>query len=211
MIKASLYNIKAESLGDIKLPSNYFEAKISDDLIHQAIRVFLNNQRKANAKSLGRGEVSGTTKKMWAQKGTGRARHGSAKAPIFVGGGKAHGPRGVQNYTLKMTKSMRQSALRSILSKFAQEKSIIVIDKFSDLTPKTKEGLKLITGLKAQNKVLSESRKIGIITAGSPTVKRVYRNLKKVNLLNVTTLNTYDLTNQDCLIISKKALLSLEK
>jgi len=211
MIKTSLFNTKAENIGEIKLPSAYFEAKISKSLINQAIRIFLNNQRKAKAKTKGRGEVSGTTKKMWAQKGTGRARHGSAKAPIFVGGGIAHGPRGLQNYTLKMNKKTRQVALRSMLTTFAQAKAILVIDKFSDLKPKTKNGLQLITGLETKNEVLSKSRKIGIITSGSDIVKRAYHNLKKVNLLNVKTINTYDLSNQDFLIISKKALLSLEK
>jgi large subunit ribosomal protein L4 len=207
MIKVKVFDTTAKETGEYKLPAEFFEAKINPDLIRQAVYVHLNNQRKSHAKTKGRGEVEGTNQKMWAQKGTGRARHSTAKAPIFVGGGRAHGPRGDQNFSLKMTKKMRQAAIRSALSLFADKKSIIIIDKISQLSPKTKEAVKLITGLKSQNKVLSEGRKIGIITSSSNAkTKRAFGNLPKVKLLNLNSLNCYDLTKQDFILFTKKAV-----
>jgi len=207
MIKVKVFDTTSKEIGEYKLPAQIFEAKINQDLIRQAVYVHLNNQRKSHAKTKGRGEVAGTTQKMWAQKGTGRARHSTAKAPIFVGGGRAHGPRGTQNYSLKMTKKMRQAAIRSALSLFADKKSIIIIEKISSLPPKTKEAVKLITGLKSQNKVLSEGRKIGIITSRSnEKTKRAFGNLPKVNLFNLNSLNCYDLTKQDFILFTKKAI-----
>lgn len=206
-MKAQIYNIKAEKIGEATLPKATFEAKISETLIAQSIRVYLANQRSSFAKAKSRGQVNGTTKKVWAQKGTGRARHGSKKAPIFVGGGSAMGPDGNQNYNLNISKKMKQVALNSILTKFAKDNRIIIIDTFTELTPKTKEGIKLITGLKAGNEVLSKSSKVGIITTQTvSSVKRAFGNLKSVNLLNLKSLNVYTLSNQNFLILSQKAI-----
>jgi len=206
-MKAQIYNIKAEKIGEATLPKSTFDAKVSETLIAQSIRVYLANQRSSFAKAKSRGQVNGTTKKVWAQKGTGRARHGSKKAPIFVGGGSAMGPDGNQNYNLNISKKMKQVALNSILTKFAKDNRIIIIDTFTELTPKTKEGIKLITGLKAGNEVLSKSSKVGIITTQTvSSVKRAFGNLKSVNLLNLKSLNVYTLSNQNFLILSQKAL-----
>lgn len=212
MIKVQVFDTNTKETGQLKLPAEFFEAKINQDLIRQAIYVYLSNQRKSHAKTKGRGEVAGTTQKMWAQKGTGRARHSTAKAPIFVGGGRAHGPRGDQSFSLKMTKKMRQAAIKSTLSLFANKKSILIIDKISSLPPKTKAAVKLITGLKSQNKVLSEGRKIGIITSRSNAqTKRAFGNLPKISLMNLNSLNCYDLTNQDFILFTKKAIEFLSK
>jgi len=206
-MKAQIYNIKAEKIGEATLPKGTFDAKVSETLIAQSIRVYLANERSSFAKAKSRGQVNGTTKKVWAQKGTGRARHGSKKAPIFVGGGSAMGPDGNQNYNLNISKKMKQVALNSILTKFAKDNRIIIIDTFTELTPKTKEGIKLITGLKAGNEVLSKSSKVGIITTQTvSSVKRAFGNLKSVNLLNLKSLNVYTLSNQNFLILSQKAL-----
>ena len=206
-MKAQIYNIKAEKIGEATLPKSTFDAKVSETLIAQSIRVYLANQRSSFAKAKSRSFINGTTKKVWAQKGTGRARHGSKKAPTFVGGGSAMGPDGNQNYTLNLSKKMKQVALNSILTKFARDNRILIIDSFTELTPKTKEGIKLITGLKAANKVLSESQKIGIITTKSlSNVKRAFSNIQKTNLLSTKSLNVYDLLNQNFLILSQKTI-----
>jgi len=210
-MKAQIYNLKAEKVGEISLPKNTFEASISPKLIAQSIRVFLANQRSSFAKTKTRSEVAGTRKKVWAQKGTGNARHGNRTAPIFVGGGRALGPDGKQNYSLNISKKMKKIATNSLLSQFAKEKKILVIDKFSSLSPKTKDGIKLIAGLKANNEVLSKSRKIGIITTNTVTpVKRAFGNLKDINLLSLKSLNIYDLSKQNCLIFSQKAIEKLK-
>ena len=211
-MKAKIYNIKAESIGEATLPKEVFEAKVSEKLITLAIRVYLANQRSAFAKAKTRSDVAGTRQKVWAQKGTGRARHGNKTAPIFVGGGAALGPDGMQNYKLNLSKKMKVVALNSVLTKFAQDKKIIIIDSFKELTPKTKEGIKLLTGLKASDEVLSKSSKVGIITNETlPNVKRAFGNLPKTNLLSLKSLNVYDLSNQNFLIFSQDTLDSLTK
>jgi len=211
-MKAQIYNIKAEKVGEATLPKEVFDIKVSEKLISQAIRVYLANQRSSFAKAKTRSEVAGTRQKVWAQKGTGRARHGNRTAPIFVGGGSAMGPDGMQNYTLKISKKMKVVAINSVLTKFAQDKKIIVIDSFKELTPKTKEGIKLLTGLRTSNEVLSKSSKVGIITTETlENVKRAFGNLPKTNLLSLKSLNVYDLSNQNFLIFSQDTLDSFTK
>jgi len=206
-MKAQIYNIKAEKVGDITLPKEVFSNPVSDYLIAQAIRVTLANRRSSYAKTKTRSEVAGTRKKVWAQKGTGNARHGNRTAPIFVGGGIALGPDGNQNYSLGISKTMRRRAIRGLLTKFAEDKKILVIDNFSQLDPKTKSGVKLITGLKGADEVLSKSRKIGVITTKTVTpVKRAFGNLKDINLLSLKSLDIYSLSKQNYLIISQKAV-----
>ncbi len=211
-MKVKVYDINAKEIDQITLPSSIFSAKISNDLITKSVRAYLGNQRKAQAKAKNRAEVSGTTKKIWAQKGTGRARHGSTKAPIFVGGGVAHGPRGLQNYKIKLNKKEKTLAVKSILSKFAANKGIIVVDGINKIQPKTKIAQKLITNLKEGNKDLGKSKNIALITTETLiNVKRAFGNLPEVNLLNLKSLNTYKLSRQNYLIFSKKAVKGLEK
>jgi len=209
-MKVKLFDTSAKQIGQIALPATVFKAKISPRLMAQSIRVYLSNQRKARAKSKNRSEIRGTTKKMWAQKGTGRARHGSAKAPIFVGGGVAHGPRGDQNYRLKLNKKMRKQALNSVLSQFAEEKRIIAIEKFSALPPKTNQAVKFISQLKKTIPVLDKSKKLAIITANPVSnVKRAFSNLPYTSLMNLSSLSVYQLAKQNYLIFSKKAIKNL--
>jgi large subunit ribosomal protein L4 len=210
-MKSQLYNLKSEKIGEVALPKNVFEVKVSDTLISQAIRVTLANRRSSFAKTKTRSEVAGTRKKVWSQKGTGNARHGNRTAPIFVGGGIALGPDGQQNYSLKISKNMKKKALYALLSKFAAGKKILVVDNFSHLEPKTKSGVKLVAGLKSQDEVLSKSRKIGIITSKNVTsVKRSFNNIKDVSLFSLNSLNIYDLSKQNYLIFSHKAITQLK-
>jgi len=211
-MKASLYNLQAEKIKDITLSKDIFEAKINEKLIAQAIKIYLHNQRSAHAIAKHRGEVAGTTKKMYAQKGTGRARHSTAKAPQFVGGGSAHGPRGNQKSPFRFSQKLRQAALKSVLSKFAQNKSILIIDKLSPIESKTKAGCAFMEKLGKQNELLANSRKIGIITSRSfDSVKRAFRNIPNINLISVKSLNTYDLSRQNYLMFTASALKKLTK
>jgi len=211
-MKIKLFDLKAQAQGEISLPSSVFETKVSSSLVAQAIRVYRHNQRKARAKAKSRSEIRGTTQKMWAQKGTGRARHGSAKAPIFVGGGVAQGPSGKQNYKLKLSKTMRRKALHSLLSQFALKKNILSVDKLSSLTPKTKTAATLIKNLKQKDENLAKSKKIAIITSVSQAkVKRAFSNLPFVTLLNLNSLSVYALSRQNFLIFSPKAIKLLSK
>lgn len=211
-MKAELFNLQAEKIGEVTLPKAIFESEHPDSLIAQAVRVYLSNQRTSHAKVKDRGEVAGTTKKMWAQKGTGRARHSSAKAPQFVGGGSAHGPQGNQNYDLKLTKKMKKAAISAILTKFAQKKAIIAIDKIGDIEPKTKVAWNFIDKMENASKLVAESKKIGIITTKPVTnVKRAFGNIPGFSLLSLSSLNVYNLSNLNCLIFTQKAIESLAK
>ncbi len=210
-MKAPIYNLKAEKIGDFNLPKSVFDIKVNDDLIARSIRSQLTNQRNAHAKVKERGEVAGTTKKIWAQKGTGRARHGSAKAGIFVGGGSVHGPQGNQKFTVKLNQKSKKIALNSLLTKFAQESKILIIDDFKELTPKTKQAWNFIDQLEKSNQVLAKSKKIGIITAETlPNVTRAFRNIPGCSLLSLKSLNTLGLANQNILIFSQKAIESIK-
>jgi large subunit ribosomal protein L4 len=206
-MKASLYNLQAEKIKDITLPKDIFEAKINEKLIAQAIKIFLHNQRAAHAIAKHRGEVAGTTKKMYAQKGT-----GTAKAPQFVGGGSAHGPCGDQKSPMHFSQKLRQAALKAVLSKFAENKAILVIDQLSKIDPKTKAAFTFIEKLEKQNESLANSRKIGIITSRSlDSVKRAFGNIPEINLLSAKSLNTYDLSRQNYLMFTAAALKQLSK
>jgi large subunit ribosomal protein L4 len=210
-MKTSLFNIQGEIIGQITLPSKTFDVKVSPTIIAQSIRVYLANQRKSHAKAKDRGDVSGTTKKMWSQKGTGRARHGSAKAGIFVGGGSAHGPQGNQNYKLKLSKKMKTAALKAVFTQFATNKCIIVVDKLSTLEPKTKIAQSFIDKIEKQSELLAKSKKIGIISSKSlVNVNRAFGNIPGFSLMSLSSLNTYNLSNQNILIFTKKAIESLK-
>jgi len=211
-MKADLYNIEGTKTGTINLPPALFEAKINDKLLAQAIRVAQSNMRSAHAKAKHRGDVAGTTKKMYAQKGTGNARHSTAKAPQFVGGGSAHGPRGNQNYKLKLTKSMKIAAIKTIYSKFAKNKAIIAIDTLSKISPKTKAAWTLVDILEKQNDQLHGAKRIGlVISKPSLTIKRAFGNIPGINLLSLSSLNPYNLSCQNFLIFSKKSINKLSQ
>jgi large subunit ribosomal protein L4 len=210
-MKTQIYNIKAEQVGELTLPKKTFDSKASDSLIAQSIRVILANKRSSYAKTKTRSDVAGTRKKVWAQKGTGNARHGNRTAPIFVGGGSALGPDGKQNYSLKISKSMKRKSLFGLLTKFAKDNKILVIDDFSKMDTKTKTAIKLITGLKGHDKVLSKSRRIGIITDETIIpVRRAFGNLKDISLFSLKSLNIYDLSKQNYLIFNQKAITQLK-
>lgn len=209
--KAPIYNLKAEKVGEFTLPKAIFDVKVSNDLIAKSVRAYLANRRSAFAKVKERGDVAGTTKKMYAQKGTGRARHSTAKAGIFVGGGSVHGPQGNQKFTLKINNKTKKAALNSILSKFAQENRIIIIDEFKDLEAKTKAANNFINLLSKENQDLEKSKKIGIITAkGNSNVIRSFRNLKQSNLIPLNSLSVFDLSKQNFLIFSQNAIETLK-
>lgn len=210
MTKAPLYNIQAEKIGEVNLSQKVFGVDPNHQLLHQSLHSYLGNQRTAHAKTKHRGEVAGTTKKMWSQKGTGRARHGSAKAPIFVGGGSAHGPRGDRNFKTQLSRRQRTLALYSILSRFAASKSIIAIDRINTLTPKTKSAWHLIDLLEKNNQQLAQSPSIGIVVnRQSLVLKRAFGNIPGFTLISLKSVNPYLLASQDFLIFSHLSLKSL--
>ena len=146
-MEAIIYNQKGAEAGKIKLPEKVFKAKWRADLVHQVVEGMRSNKRAGTADTKDRGEVRGGGKKPWKQKGTGRARHGSTRSPIWVGGGVTHGPLAEKNYKRKITKSMRAQALFSVLSKKYKDGEIIFVDSLEMKEMKTKDAILVVKAL----------------------------------------------------------------
>lgn len=191
-----------KSTGKLKLPDEIFAVKANPKLLAQAVRVYLANQRQGTAKVKKRGEVRGSGRKIWRQKGTGRARHGDRYAPIFVGGGIAHGPTGKQQYKLSLSKKMRRKALFAALTKKREEKQLIVIEGLEKLKPKTKLMNEVLKKLTSE----SSGRISIILSENSDSVIRGVRNIQKVKLLPARKLNAYQVLNDGTIILMKDAV-----
>jgi len=209
MVQTIVYNTKAEKISSLSLPDKIFKLKINKVLIAQAVRVYLSNQRQAPAKAKTRGEVKGSGKKIYRQKGTGRARHGDRKAPIFVKGGKAHGPTGQQNYKLKMSKKMRKTALFSALSSKLESKQLIIIDGLEKIQPKTKEMVKIIKNVNQkifQSKLKKNGKIVMVLPKAMENIVRSGSNIKGLSLAYADLLNTYKVLDNQILILMKSSI-----
>jgi len=205
MIKTNLYNTKGEKIGQISLPEEIFKTKTNPQLIAQAIRVYLANQVKARAKTKTRSEVSGSGKKIYRQKGTGRARHGDRYAPIFVGGGVAHGPRRQTVKRLKLSKRMKRMALFGALSQQLKEKNIVIVDGLKKIKPKTKNMVKVIKNLKLEGKILL------VLEDKIENIIRSARNIQNVEILQAPLLNTYQVLKANKLLLTKESVKKLKE
>lgn len=205
-LNAPMYDVKGAKSGTYPLPKEVFGAKINDALMAQAVRVYLANQRQGNAHTKSRGEIDLTTAKWFRQKGTGRARHGAKSAPIFVGGGVAHGPR-KHSFSLSLPKKMRRAAIISALSQKASEGDICVVSGFSKIEPKTKVMnqtlIKITEDKNNKNKIL-------FVTAGAskdlPNVFRAGKNIKNLDLMSANLINTYEILRHKNLLIMKESV-----
>src|SRR3990167_7074763 len=143
-MEAKIYNQKGKETRTISLPAKVFAAKWRADLVHQVVEGMRSNKRAGTADTKGRGEVRGGGKKPWKQKGTGRARHGSSRSPIWVGGGITHGPLSEKNYKRKISKKMRAQALFSVLSKKMKDNEILFVDSLLLSEAKTKKAVEIM-------------------------------------------------------------------
>lgn len=200
MPRVDVLATSGKKVSTISLPKEIFGVKVNEDLIAQAVRVYLANQRKAKAKTKRRGEVAGSGRKIWRQKGTGRARHGDRYAPIFVGGGVTHGPTGREVWKLKLSKKMRRQALFSALTSKLKEKDVIVVTGLEKLRPKTKEIGEVLQRL-------TQSKKATIILPKKiENIIRAARNIRGVNLTQANLLNIYEVLNGGTLIFAKDSI-----
>jgi len=206
MPKVDLLTLEGEKKGKFDLPKEIFAAKIKPVLVVQAVRVYLANQRRAKAKVKSRGEVRGSRRKIWRQKGTGRARHGDRYAPIFVGGGVAHGPTGQENYSLKLTRKMKRQALFSALTSKFKAGEIFVVKDLDKIKPKTKE----IAGV--LNKIsVGKSKTMLVLPGVLENVIRAAKNLSGVQLAQASLLNPYQVLNGGQLVFMPDGIRVLEK
>jgi len=205
-MEAKIYNQKGAEAGTIILSEKVFGAKMRADLVHQVVEGMRSNKRAGTADTKGRGEVRGGGKKPWKQKGTGRARHGSSRSPIWVGGGVTHGPLAEKNYKRKISKKMRAQALFSVLSKKFKDREIIFIDSLALKNIKTKSALEVIKNLaKASGfKPLASSKKPKVLTAvfgRNEKIEKSYRNLPQLDIIFLKNLNPLDVLNHKYLLI----------
>lgn len=198
-MKIDVVNMKGEKVHRIELPPAIFEAPIRADLMHQALVRQLANARLGTHKTKGRGEVSGGGRKPWKQKGTGRARQGSIRAPQWRGGGKVHTPV-PRDYTLNMPKKMRQAALRSALSAKAADAEIVVVDRLALSKPSTKE---MVTALRA---IAGTEDALVLLHEADENIELSARNLPEVKTLRANYLNLHDLFNYRKLVLPEDAL-----
>ena len=176
------------------------------ELVKLAYDAYLANSRSSHAKTLKRGEVRGGGKKPWRQKGTGRARFGSTRNPIWRHGGVAFGRTGNENFTKKLAKSSKLLAVRQALSMKNADKAVIVLDKDVKLTGKTKDAVKVLKDLKLEGKNV-----LAVAAEKTPEVLRSTNNLPNVKLVRATYLNVFDIMNADAIVFSEAALKATEK
>ena len=207
-MKAKIYNQKGTESGVIELPAKVFAAKWRADLVHQVVEGMRSNKRAGTADTKDRGEVRGGGRKPWKQKGTGRARHGSSRSPIWVGGGVTHGPLAEKNYKRKVSKKMRAQALFSVLSKKLKDGEIIFVDTLEMPKINTKIGVKTIDNLiKAGNfKNIQKSlaKKPKILTAlyeRNEKIEKSFRNISILDIVFLKNLNPLDVLNYQYLLI----------
>jgi large subunit ribosomal protein L4 len=205
-METTVYTRDGKVSRKIELPESIFGAKWNADLVHQVVLSMESNARAGTAHTKNRGEVSGTGKKPWKQKGTGRARHGSRRSPIWVGGGVAHGPRSDKDYSKTITKSMRRGALISLLSHKAEKGEIFFVESLDMKEPKTKEALEVLTKLGNATGVerLYNGRKPHALMAlpgSAKTEKKSFANLKSVVVDSVQDISVLDVINRKYLII----------
>lgn len=205
MAKAKLYNQAGEEAGEANLNPQIFGVAVKSVLVHQAIVAFLANRRTVVAHTKSKGEVRGGGKKPWRQKGTGRARHGSSRSPIWRGGGITFGPTSERNYAKKLNKKMRKKALFMVLSDKAAEHSVLALDKLEWKESKTKAAESLLKKMG-----LSDQKVLFVIEKMDKKIAGAFRNLPKADLIAAGSLNVYDALNNDKLIFTKDALKTLE-
>ena len=197
-------NLKNEEVGEVELSDAVFGAPLNEGLIHAAVRNFMANARQGTSATKTRGDVSGSGRKLWKQKGTGRARIASLRSPLWKGGGNVHGPQ-PRDWSYNMPKKMRQGALRSALSERVREGNLFVVDGWNLEQPKTKDFSQSLTKLGLAGKTLI------VDSLENDNLMLSARNLRHTKVVNSFGLNIYDLLYHDQLVLSRAAANELEQ
>ncbi|MBU0707811.1 50S ribosomal protein L4 [Patescibacteria group bacterium] len=205
MIKVKVIDQAGKEVGEEKLDPKIFEVPIKQDLVHQAVVAQQANTRQVIAHTKDRSEVRGGGRKPWRQKGTGRARHGSSRSPIWIGGGITFGPRNDRNFSKGINKKVKRQALLMGLSDRAKNGKITILDKLELTSPKTKAIAELLKNAKFNTGSLI------VIAKKNDAIKQSVRNIKKVNLLPANSLNILSILKHPRLLITKDSLAVLKK
>ncbi|WP_027365231.1 50S ribosomal protein L4 [Desulfotruncus alcoholivorax] len=204
MPKVAIYNINGDQVGEMDLKDEVFGMPVHQQALHDAVTMQLAGRRRGTHDTKTRAEVSGGGRKPWRQKGTGRARHGSIRSPIWRGGGIVFGPH-PRDYSFRIPRKVRRLAMKSALSSKVSNGNIIVLDELTINAPKTKEMVKILQNLKVDKKAL-------VVTAEqAEAVFKSARNIPGVKPLSVLGLNVYDLLAHNTLVITKDAVTKVEE
>ncbi len=204
-MKVAVIDINGKKTGrNVELSEAVFGIEPNDHAIYLDVKQHLANRRQGTHKAKERADITGSTRKIKKQKGTGTARAGSIKSPIFRGGGRAFGPR-PRSYSFKLNKGLKKLARLSALSIKAKEDSIVVIEKFDFETPKTKEFTNILKALEVENK-----KSLFVLDGSNNNVYLSSRNLKRASVVNTSELNTYTVLNANKVIISETCLEEIE-
>lgn len=204
-MKTKVYNLEGKETGQIELPERIFNVPANEDLIHQVVVAQMANSREAIADTKDRGEVSGGGKKPWKQKGTGRARHGSSRSPIWKGGGVVFGPTSDRNYSKRINKKMKAKALFMVLSEKLREEKILVLEDIKMEKPSTKDMIKMLERLSIKTKAL-----VAFGHRDDNAVKS-FGNISKVSLIASDSINVVDILKNDMFVVNKEGLKKIEE
>ena len=204
MPKVDVLSVDGKKVKELELNENVFGIEPNENIVHSAVVNYLATQRQGTQNSKTRAEVSGGGRKPWRQKGTGRARQGSIRAPQWIKGGIALGPR-PRSYSYKMNKKEKRLAIKSILSSKVAEKELVVLDKLELKEIKTANMVKVLNNVKAEGKTLI------LLPANNENVQKSARNIEGVKTLTVDTINAYDLVKYNNLVVTEDTVKKLEE
>lgn len=204
-MKTKVYNLEGKEAGEIELPERIFNVALNEDLVHQVVIAQMANARTVIADTKDRGEVSGGGKKPWKQKGTGRARHGSSRSPIWKGGGVTFGPTTDRNYSKRINKKMKVKALFMVLSEKLREEKILVLDETKMAKPSTKEMLKSLSKLSIKTKALMALGK------RDENILKSVCNITNISVIASDSINVVDLLKNDMFVVNKEGLKRIEE
>ncbi len=204
MPTVKVHNLKNKEVGNVELSDAVFNVELNEHLIHLAVKNHLQNARQGTSATKTRGNVSGSGRKLWKQKGTGRARIASLRSPLWKGGGTVHGPQ-PRDWSSKFPKKMKRGALRSALSERLREGNLIIIDEFGIDNPKTKEFIGVLAGLGLLEKK-KQTKTLIVDSLENENLIRSSRNVRKTKVVNSYGVNIYDLLYHEKLLITKAAI-----
>ena len=205
MSNLDVFDINGSKIGEVDLEPKIFEQEVNQNVLHQYVKAYLVNQRQGTVSKKGRSEVSGGGAKPWRQKGTGRARAGSNRSPIWVGGGKAFPPK-PRDFEVVLPKKIKKEALRSALSDKAKESRIKAVDNLSLDKPKTKT----IAGLLGKLGV-EKGKTLLLFEGENSSLVKSSRNIANLSVKRAQLVNCYDVLNCDYLVMTKPAMVALKE
>lgn len=204
---AKVFSQEGKETGVVTLPEAVFGVAWNPDLVHEVVIGMQANARQSSAHTKGRGDVRGGGKKPWKQKGTARARHGSRRSPIWVGGGVSHGPRNEKDYSVKINRKVRAKALATVLSKKLADQEVLFVDSFSFTEPKTKDAKAIVTALAkgAGQTMLATKRKnaaVVVLAGRNLATEKSFRNFGNIEVVQAKDVNPVDLLTYKYVVVA---------